>query len=159
MPRGLRWVKCSISGDALLVRDTVGGGIVALVPVVIEFEPEEDLGASGGKTTRARIHEASFRKALERRVKIAFGTDVGPFPHGTQAKEFEYMTKFGMAPAQAIQAATVNAAELMGWQDRVGTVETGKFADLIAVPGNPLDDIHATEHVSFVMKDGAVIKR
>src|SRR5207249_11863117 len=94
----------------------------------------------------------------DEKVEAMIRTDVGPFPHGTQAKEFEYMTRFGMAPAQAIQAATVNAAELMGWQDRVGTVETGKFADLIAVPGNPLDDITELERVKFVMKGGEVVR-
>lgn len=125
---------------------------------VYEFEPEEDLRATGGKTSRARIHEASFRRALSRGVKIAFGTDVGPFPHGTQAKEFEYMVRFGMSPAQALQSATSTAAELMGWQDRIGSVEKGKFADLIAVSGDPLTDITELERVKFVMRGGAVIK-
>lgn len=125
---------------------------------VYEFEPEEDLEATGGKTSRARIHEVSFRKALARGVKIAFGTDVGPFPHGTQAREFEYLTRFGMTSAQAIRAATVTAAELMGWQDRVGSIEPGKYADLIAVSGDPLADITELERVKFVMKGGAVVK-
>jgi len=156
---GVDSIEHGLDLDDQAIAEMVQKGIYYVPTLyVYEFEPEEDLGASGGKTTRARIHEASFRKALERRVKIAFGTDVGPFPHGTQAKEFEYMTKFGMAPAQAIQAATVNAAELMGWQDRVGTVETGKFADLIAVPGNPLDDITELERVKFVMKGGEVVR-
>ncbi|HEV2233393.1 MAG TPA: amidohydrolase family protein [Terriglobia bacterium] len=125
---------------------------------VYEFEPEEDLEATGGKTSRARIHEVSFRKALARGVKIAFGTDVGPFPHGTQAREFEYLTRFGMTSAQAIRAATVTAAELMGWQDRMGSIEKGKYADLIAVSGDPLADITELERVKFVMKGGAVVK-
>jgi len=125
---------------------------------VYEFEPEEDLRATGGKTSRARIHEASFRRAVSRGVKIAFGTDVGPFPHGTQAKEFEYLVRFGMSPAQALQSATSMAAELMGWQDRIGSIEKGKFADLIAVSGDPLTDITELERVKFVMKGGAVIK-
>ncbi|MHB8652585.1 MAG: metal-dependent hydrolase family protein [Terriglobia bacterium] len=125
---------------------------------VYEFEPEDDLAATGGKTSRARIHEASFRKALARGVKIAFGTDVGPFPHGTQAREFEYMTRFGMTSAQAIRAATVTAAELMGWQDRIGSIDKGKYADLIAVSGDPLADITELERVKFVMKDGDVVR-
>jgi imidazolonepropionase-like amidohydrolase len=125
---------------------------------VYEYEPEEDLEATGGKTSRARIHEASFRKALARGVKIAFGTDVGPFPHGTQAREFEYMTRFGMTSAQAIRAATVTAAELMGWQDRLGSIEHGKYADLIAVSGDPLADITELERVKFVMKGGEVVR-
>ncbi|HEV2492875.1 MAG TPA: amidohydrolase family protein [Terriglobia bacterium] len=126
---------------------------------VYEFEPEEDLEATGGKTSRARIHEASFRRALAHGgLKIAFGTDVGPFPHGTQAKEFEYLVRFGLTPAQAIRAATSVAAELMGWQDRIGGVEPGRLADLIAVAGDPLRDITELERVKFVMK-GAVVVR
>jgi imidazolonepropionase-like amidohydrolase len=133
---------------------------IYLVPTlyVYEFEPEEDLAATGGKTSRARIHEVSFRKALARGVKIAFGTDAGPFPHGTQAKEFEYMTRFGMSPIAAIDSATLEAATLMGWQDRIGSLEAGKFADIIAVAGNPLDDITQLEHVKLVMKGGAVVR-
>jgi imidazolonepropionase-like amidohydrolase len=125
---------------------------------VYEFEPEEDLRATEGKTSRARIHEGSFRRAVSRGIRIAFGTDVGPFPHGTQAKEFEYMVRFGMTPAQALQSATWVAAELMGWQDRIGSVEKGKFADLIAVAGDPLVDITELERVKFVMKGGEVVK-
>lgn len=125
---------------------------------VYEFEPDEDLEATGGKTSRARIHEASFRKALAGGVKIAFGTDVGPFPHGTQAKEFEFMTRFGMTNMQAIQAATMGGAELMGWQNRVGSIEKGNFADLIAVSGDPLTDITELERVKFVMKGGEVVR-
>jgi len=96
--------------------------------------------------------------AVARGVKIAFGTDAGPFPHGTQAKEFEYMVRFGMTPAQALRCATSVAAELMGWQDRVGSIEKGKFADLIAVAGDPLADISELERVKFVMKGGEVVK-
>jgi imidazolonepropionase-like amidohydrolase len=125
---------------------------------VYEFEPEEDLELSGGKTTRARIHEPSFKKALAKGVKIAFGTDAGPFPHGTQAKEFEYMTRFGMSAAAAIKSATIDAAELMGWSDRIGSIEPGKFADIIAVQGDPLSDITQLERVKFVMKGGGVVK-
>jgi len=124
---------------------------------VYEFEPEEDLEATGGKTSRARIHEVSFKKAVARGVKIAFGTDVGPFPHGTQAKEFEFMTRFGMTNMQAIQAATIGGSELMGWQDRIGSIEKGHFADLIAVSGDPLVDITELERVKFVMKGGEVV--
>lgn len=91
-------------------------------------------------------------------MKIAFGTDVGPFPHGTQAVEFEYLTRFGMTPLAAIQAATLSGADLMGWGDRVGEIAPGKFADLIAVSGNPLEDVKELEHVKFVMKGGVVVK-
>ena len=130
--------------------------VATLLPY--ELEPEEDFHATGGKTSRARIHEASFRKALARGVKIAFGTDVGPYPHGTQAREFAYMVKFGMSPAQALRAATSAAADLMSWQNRVGSVEKGKFADLVAVSGDPLADITELERVKFVMKGGVLVR-
>jgi imidazolonepropionase-like amidohydrolase len=106
----------------------------------------------------ATLHEASFRKALAKGVKIAFGTDVGVVPHGTQAKEFEFMVRLGMTPAQALRSATATSAELMGWQDRIGSIEPGKLADIIAVFGNPLTDITALEHVDFVMKGGTVVR-
>jgi imidazolonepropionase-like amidohydrolase len=131
------------------------------VPTLYVYEGDtrrEDEAASGGKVSRASLHEISFRKALAAGVKIAFGTDAGPFPHGTQAIEFEYMTKFGMSPLAAIRSATINAAELMGWSDRVGAIEPGKFADLVAVDTNPLDDITQLEHVHFVMKGGQVVR-
>ena len=131
-----------------------------LVPTlyVYEFEPEEDLAATNGKTSRARIHEISFKKALAANLKIAFGTDAGPFPHGTQAKEFEYMVRFGMTPAQAIQCATIRAAELMGWDDRVGSIDRGKSADVVAVEDDPLRDVTELERVKFVMKGGEVYR-
>jgi imidazolonepropionase-like amidohydrolase len=133
---------------------------IYLVPTlyVYEFDSSGDLKATGGKTSRARIHEASFRRALAAGVTIAFGTDVGPFPHGTQAKEFAYLVRFGMKPAEAMRAATWVAAELMGWQDRVGSVEAGKFADLVAVEGDPASDITELERVKFVMKGGQVVR-
>jgi imidazolonepropionase-like amidohydrolase len=156
---GVDSIEHGLDLDDAALKQMVAKGVY-LVPTlyVYEFEPEEDLAMSGGKTTRARIHEASFKRALAAGVKIAFGTDAGPFPHGTQAVEFEYMTRFGMTPLAAIQSATIAAAELMGWADRVGAVEPGKFADLIAVDGSPLDDIKLLEHVRFVMKGGVVVR-
>jgi imidazolonepropionase-like amidohydrolase len=93
-------------------------------------------------------------------VKIAFGTDVGGFPWTalTQAREFTYYVDYGMTPMQAIRSGTTVAAELLGWSDRIGSIEPGKHADLIAVRGNPLTDITELERVSFVMKDGVVFK-
>ena len=92
-------------------------------------------------------------------MKIAFGTDAGVSKHGRNADEFELMVKFGMTPATAIQAATVNAADLLGIADQVGSLEAGKSADIIAVPGDPLSDITLLKKVSFVMKEGRVHKR
>ena len=101
------------------------------------------------------IHETTFRHALKAGVKIAFGTDIGGFDwHLNPAREFGYMVKYGMTPEQALRSATVVGAELLGWSDRLGTVETGKLADLIAVKGDPLADIKLLEQVRFVMKGG-----
>jgi imidazolonepropionase-like amidohydrolase len=100
----------------------------------------------------------SFQKALGAGVKMAFGTDAGVYPHGWNARQFAHMVKWGMTPMQAIQAATIEAANLIGWNDRVGTVSPGAYADLIAVPGNPLADITELERVMFVMKAGVIVK-
>jgi imidazolonepropionase-like amidohydrolase len=145
--------------DDSAIRQMVAKGIY-FVPTLYAYETvaAEDLVASGGLTTRARIHEVSFKKALHAGVKIAFGTDVGAFPHGTQAREFEYMVKFGMTPLYAIDCATLEAASLMGWSDRVGALEPGKFADIVAVEGNPLQDITELERIKFVMKGGQVAR-
>ena len=101
---------------------------------------------------------SSFSKAVKAGVKIAFGTDAGVFPHGLNAKQFAYMVKFGQTPMQAIQSATVQSADLLGWSRKIGSIEKGKFADIIAVVGNPLDNITLLENVSFVMKGGVVYK-
>jgi imidazolonepropionase-like amidohydrolase len=117
-----------------------------------------DAKATGGKNSLAALREKSGRLAVSRGVKISFGSGAGPFPHGVQAREFAYLVKYGMSPAQAIQTATTVAAEMMGWQDRIGSIEKGKFADIIAVSGNPLSDITELERVKFVMKGGQVIR-
>lgn len=101
---------------------------------------------------------ASFTMATKAGVKIAYGTDAGVFPHGTNARQFKYMVKYGQTPMQAIQSATINAADLLGLNKKVGVLEKGKFADMIAVIGNPLDDISILENVNFVMKGGVVYK-
>ncbi len=100
----------------------------------------------------------TFAKAYKAGVKIAFGTDAGVFPHGENAKEFGYMVEVGMKPMEAIQSATMGAATLLRVDDKLGSVEAGKIADLVATDKNPLDDIHTTENVSFVMKAGVVYK-
>ncbi len=98
-------------------------------------------------------------RAFSEGVKVAFGTDAAVYPHGLNAHEFAVMVKLGMTPLAAIQAATINAADLLGWSDRVGTLEPGHFADLIAVDGDPLKDVRVLENVRFVMKGGEVVKK
>ena len=105
-----------------------------------------------------RTQRESFRRAAQAGVKLAFGTDAGVYPHGWNAKQFAKMVEWGLTPMQAIQAATVNAADLLGWSDRVGPVSVGRFADLVAVSGDPLKDITELERVKFVMKGGVVYK-
>jgi imidazolonepropionase-like amidohydrolase len=105
-----------------------------------------------------RLQRENFQKAVQAGVKIAFGTDAGVYPHGDNAKQFHYMVKFGMTPAGAIRAATESAADLIDRARDVGTLEAGKYADLIGVTASPLDKVEVLEHVSFVMKGGKVYK-
>lgn len=100
-----------------------------------------------------------FKKQIAAGVSFAVGSDVGPFPHGTQARELTLMVQYGMTPVAALQADLINGARLLGWQGQIGELKPGYFADIVAVPGNPLDDISAVEHVSFVMKGGAVVRQ
>ena len=102
------------------------------------------------------FHAAEFRKQLAAGVPMAVGSDVGPFPHGTQARELVLMVKYGMTPLAALQADMLNGAKLLGWQGQIGALKAGYFADIIAVPGDPLQDISATQKVSFVMKGGVI---
>ena len=106
-----------------------------------------------------QLQRDNFRKAFKAGAKMAFGTDAGVYPHGDNARQFAYMVQYGMTPMQAIQAATVDAAELLGWKDNVGAIAAGKFADIIAVKDDPTRDVSALTKVSFVMKGGAVIRR
>lgn len=105
-----------------------------------------------------RIQRENFGKAVRAGVKMAFGTDAGVCPYGTSGKQFAFMVKYGMTAMQAIQAATSNAADLLGHASEVGSIKAGKYADLIAVSGDPLKDISLLENVEFVMKDGKVYK-
>ncbi len=100
----------------------------------------------------------SFSNAAKAGVKIAFGTDAGVFPHGLNARQFAYMVRYGQTPMQAMQSATINAADLLGRSEQIGSIEKGKFADIIAVEGNPMDNISILENVTFVMKGGVVYK-
>jgi len=107
-----------------------------------------------------KVHQDTFRRALKSGVKIAFGTDAGGFSWDIDmAVQFPRMVELGMTPMQAIRTATVEAAQLMGWQDRIGTLEAGKLADIVAVPADPTKDIGALQKVNFVMKGGTVYKK
>ncbi len=105
-----------------------------------------------------RLQRENFRRAFKGGARMAFGTDGGVYPHGDNAKQFVKMVEWGMKPLDAIQAATINAADLLGWRDKVGAIETGHFADVIAVTGDPLADVRTLENVKFVMKGGAVVR-
>jgi imidazolonepropionase-like amidohydrolase len=105
-----------------------------------------------------RLQRESFRRAFQSGAKIAYGTDAGVYPHGQNARQFSKMVEWGMKPLDAIQAATVNAADLVGWQAKVGSLEPGRFADVIAVQGNPLENVKVLESVSFVMKGGEIVR-
>ena len=99
-----------------------------------------------------------FKRQLAAGIPFAVGSDVGPFPHGTQAVELELMVRYGMKPLAVLQADLIEGARLLGWEGLIGQLKPGYFADIVAVPGNPLDDITAVEHVSFVMKAGVVAR-
>ncbi len=117
-------------------------------------------GRAGNWPKMVETEKAAFQLALKKGVKIVFGTDAGGFDWRdlNEAKEFEYYVAYGMTPQQAIRTATTEAAELLGWSDKMGTVEAGKWADLVAVSGDPLKDITELQRVKFVMKSGAVFK-
>ena len=104
------------------------------------------------------LHRRNFTKALRAGVKLSFGTDAGVCPHGINARQFAFMVKYGMTSLQAIQSATVSAADLLGKSDLLGSIQPGKYADIIAVASDPLTDVSVLEHVSFVMKEGKVYK-
>jgi imidazolonepropionase-like amidohydrolase len=108
--------------------------------------------------SRWRFMEKSWKKAFAAGVRMPFGSGAGPFPHGTQGDMFAYFVKWGMTPAQSLRMATTVAADVIGWADQVGTIEKGKFADLVAVSGDPLADITEMSRIRFVMKGGQVIR-
>jgi imidazolonepropionase-like amidohydrolase len=133
------------------------------VPTFTISEYFADHADSPAESERRRrmldFHAQEFRKQLAAGVPMALGSDVGPFPHGTQAREFVLMVKFGMTPLATLQADMLNGAKLLGWQGQIGALKAGYFADVVAVPGDPLQDISVLEKVSFVMKGGVVYRR
>ena len=136
-----------------------------LVPTVFLedwlFANYQHLGLTQSMTEKMNmvlpIAKQNLSHAFKEGVKVAFGTDAAVYPHGMNAGEFAAMVKMGLPPLVAIQAATVNAADLLGWSDRVGTLEAGKFADIVAVEGDPVANVATLEHVRFVMKGGEII--
>jgi imidazolonepropionase-like amidohydrolase len=132
---------------------------IYLIPTLYHYQLDREHDARKyGAHTVAEVSEPNFRRAVAAGVKIGFGTGVGPFPHGTQTKEFSYMVKFGMTPAQVLRSATIVDAQMMGWDANIGSIERGKFADIVAVCGDPLADITELERVKFVMKGGQVLR-
>jgi imidazolonepropionase-like amidohydrolase len=133
------------------------------VPTFAIAEYFADHATSPGQSDRQHRalegHAQEFRKQLAASVPMAVGSDVGPFPHGTQAREFNLMVKYGMSPLATLQADLLNGARLLGWQDQIGALKPGYLADIIAVPGNPLNDIDVLQKVSFVMKGGTIYRR
>jgi imidazolonepropionase-like amidohydrolase len=105
------------------------------------------------------VKKREFKKQIAAGIPFAVGSDVGPFPHGTQAVEMELMVRYGMKPLAVLQADMINGAKLLGWEGQIGELKPGYYADIVAVPGNPLEDITAVERVSFVMKGGAVVRQ
>jgi imidazolonepropionase-like amidohydrolase len=137
-----------------LVADIYNGDYIATAGREQHW-PEEFL-RKNDETTEAQ--RAGFRKAVAAGVKIAYGTDSGVYPHGLNARQLPYMVRYGLTAMQAIQSATIRAAELMRWEDSVGSIAAGKYADLIAVDGDALADLKKLEQVGFVMKGGVVYK-
>jgi len=138
------WFVMDIYNDDFILQE---GEKAGMLPESIE--KERALG---------QLQRDNFKKAFRAGVKMAFGSDSGVYPHGDNAKQFYYMVKYGMTPMQAIQAATVHAADLLGWKDRVGAIAPGKYADIIAVDGDPTADATLLTKVAFVMKGGAVVR-
>lgn len=133
------------------------------VPTFTIFEYFAEHAATPQQGARERqmlvVKIQEFKKQVAAGVPMAVGSDVGPFPHGTQARELFLLVKYGMTPQAVLQADLVNGAKLLGWEKEIGSLEPGYLADIVAVPGDPLQDISAVQNVSFVMKGGVVYKK
>ncbi|HEY4904201.1 MAG TPA: amidohydrolase family protein [Candidatus Sulfotelmatobacter sp.] len=133
------------------------------VPTFTIFEYFADHAATPQQAARERqmldLHAQEFKKQIAAGVPMAVGSDVGPFPHGTQAREFVLMVQYGMSPLAVLQAGLLNGAKALGWEGQIGSLEPGYLADIVAVPGDPLQDISELQKVSFVMKDGVIYKK
>jgi imidazolonepropionase-like amidohydrolase len=135
---------------------------IPAVPTFVVFEyfadhaPTPEAAAREHAMLNYKIHE--FKRQVAAGIPMAVGSDVGPFPHGTQAKEFELMVRYGMTPLAVLEADYLNDPRILTWENEIGQLKAGYYADVIAVPGNPLEDISAVEHVEFVMKGGVIYK-
>jgi imidazolonepropionase-like amidohydrolase len=133
------------------------------VPTFTIFDYFADHAGTPAQAARERamlgLHEKEFRKQIAAGVPMAVGSDVGPFPHGTQAREFALMVKYGMQPLAVMRADLLNGAKLLGWDGRIGVLEAGYLADVIAVTGDPLQEISVLQNVAFVMKGGVIYKK
>jgi imidazolonepropionase-like amidohydrolase len=128
---------------------------------IVEYFSQHPIYSGQGARDQQELayHAAEFKKQLAAGVPFAVGSDVGPFPHGTQAREFELMVQFGMSPADVLRSDLINGARLLDWADSIGQLKPGFYADIIAVRGDPIADISALRHVAFVMKEGAIVVR
>ena len=133
---------------------------IPAVPTFAIFEYFMNESEAGARRERPMFDYKvkEFKRQIAAGIPFAVGSDVGPFPHGTQARELELMVKYGMKPLAVLQADMINGAKLLGWGGQIGELKPGYFADIVAVPGSPLEDIAAVEHVSFVMKGGAIVR-
>jgi len=133
---------------------------IPAVPTFTIFEYFMNQSEAGARRERPMLEYKvrEFKKQIAAGIPFAVGSDVGPFPHGTQARELELMVKYGMKPLAVLQADMINGAKLLGWGGQIGELKPGYFADVVAVPGSPLEDITVVEHVSFVMKGGAIVR-
>lgn len=133
---------------------------IPAVPTFAIFEYFMNESEAGARRERPMFDYKvkEFKRQIAAGIPFAVGSDVGPFPHGTQARELELMVKYGMKPLAVLQADMINGAKLLGWGGQIGALKAGYFADIVAVPGSPLEDISVVEHVAFVMKGGAVAK-
>lgn len=136
---------------------------IPAVPTFTIFEyfathrDSQDQAAAEAEMLEYKI--AEFKKQIAAGVPFAVGSDVGPFPHGTQAREFELMVEYGMTPLAVLQADMLNGARILRWENEIGQLKAGFYADIVAVPGNPLNDITVVERVSFVMKNGVIVRQ
>jgi imidazolonepropionase-like amidohydrolase len=149
-----------LSDETMRIMREKGIPAVPTFTIVEYFAEHAATPAAGDRERKMQeLHAAEFKKQLAAGVPMAVGSDVGPFPHGTQAREFELMVQYGMSPVATLQADLINGAKLLGWESQIGALKPGYFADVIAVPGDPTKDISVLKQVSFVMKGGVVYRK